>query len=141
MGVIDAVHANVILLAGLAAIAAPPAAEGQVASALLREGDLVLPGETVTAINNTAVNHVGGYSCTLTSMGTSTASRIWGNAAGGPGALMRSEATIGDLEQTSFESFFGMGDAGQLGYSAVSNQAGGPSGLDGCWLDQRQSAR
>jgi hypothetical protein len=115
--------------------ATPSVAVGGVASALLHEGDEVLPGETVSGINNTAVNNAGGYACTLTSMGTSTASRMWGNAVGGPGALLRSEGTIGDLEQTSFETFFGMSDAGQLGYSAISNQAGGPTGLDGCWLD------
>lgn len=56
---------------------------------------------------------VGGYACSLNTTGTGTISRIWGNPTGGAGVLLRSEATIGNFEQTSFESFYGMSDAGQ----------------------------
>ena len=62
-----------ILLAGCAAVGiAPSIASAQVASALLREDDELLPGETINALNNTAVNHVGGYACNLSTTGTGT---------------------------------------------------------------------
>lgn len=111
-------------------------AEAQVASALLRENDELLAGETISALSNTAVNHVGGFACSLSTVGTGTISRIWGNASGGPGALMRSEATFGTLQQNSFESFYGMSDTGQLVYSAISEDTkSGATGLDGVWRD------
>lgn len=122
---------------GLAALALP--ASSQVASALLREGDGIaaLPGQVVTSINNTAVNEIGGYSSTVsTSDGVTSLSLVWGNAAGGAGALIRTEGTIGMYEQTSFETFFGMDDAGQIAYSPLSNDTvGGGTSLDGVWLD------
>ncbi|MHC4217918.1 MAG: hypothetical protein ACYSU7_05615 [Planctomycetota bacterium] len=137
MGVMAANVRGMSLCAGLAALLLSPAvASGEVASALLREAEELLPGETINFLNNTAVNHVGGYSCTLSTTGTGTISRIWGDSTGGPGSLLRSEAIIGNLEQTSFESFFGMSDAGQLGYGATTNEVGGgATGLDGVWLD------
>ncbi len=123
------------LCGAIATLLLSAVADAQVASALLREGDQ-LDGETISALNNTAVNHVGGFACTLNTVAVSTTSRIWGNADGGAGALLRSEATIGTLEQTGFESFFGMGDAGQLVYGATSNDSNsGVNGLDGVWMD------
>jgi hypothetical protein len=110
---------------------------GAVLLALLREDDVLFPGETVSSLNNTAVNHVGGYACSLSSTGSGTTiSRIWGEPSGGMGMLMRSEMTIGVFQQTSFESFYGMGDAGELGYGTTStNIDSGETGLDGVWLD------
>lgn len=110
-------------------------AEAQVASALLRENDQ-LGGEPISALSNTAVNHVGGFACSLSTVGAGTTSRIWGNASGGAGALMRSEAIIGTLDQTGFESFYGMSDTGQLVYGATSDDTkSGATGLDGVWMD------
>jgi len=120
----------------LLGIAAAPAL-GQVASGLIWEDSPIpgLPGQTTTAINNSAVNKVGGYSFTVNgSDGTTTFSHIWGNAAGGAGTVMRTEGTYGSLVQTSFESFFGMSNAGGLSYSAVGT--GGPvDGFDSVWLN------
>lgn len=103
--------------------------------ALVREGS-DLPGGTagdpVSSINNTAVNHVGGYAVNVNT--TAGLSRIWGHAGGGPGTVLRTEGTYGSLVQTSFESFYGMGNAGELCYSASGN--GGPVGaFDSVWLD------
>jgi hypothetical protein len=126
------------LFAGFGAILlAPAAASGEIASALLREDDELFPGETVSSLSNTAVNHVGGYACSLSSTGSGTTiSRIWGEPSGGLGMLLRSEMTIGIFEQTSFESFYGMSDAGQLAYGTTStNIDSGETGLDGVWLD------
>ncbi|MHC4306065.1 MAG: hypothetical protein ACYTFF_18495, partial [Planctomycetota bacterium] len=125
------------LFAGLGAILlAPAAASGEIASALLREDDELIPGETISSLSNTAVNHVGGYACSLNTTGTGTISRIWGEPSGGVGMLMRSEMTIGVFEQTSFESFYGMSDIGQLAYGTTStNIDSGETGLDGVWLD------
>jgi hypothetical protein len=111
-------------------------AMGQTASALLHEGDTLGPaGHSVNFLNNPAANHVGGYAIGLsTTDGTTTLSHIWGNAAGGPGAIMRTEGTFGPLVQTAFESFYGMSDTGNLAYSATGT--GGPvGGFDSVWLD------
>lgn len=126
-----------LLYAGLGVfLFAPALARGQIASALLREDDELLPGETIDSLSNTAVNHVGGYACLLTTSGTGTLSRVWGNPTGGPGMLMRTEGTFGDFEQTSFESFYGMSDTGQLAYGTTSTRiSSGDTGLDGVWLD------
>jgi hypothetical protein len=127
-----------MVFAGVGAVLlAPTAASAEIASALLREDDVLFPGETVSSLNNTAVNHVGGYACSLSSTGSGTTiSRIWGEPSGGMGMLMRSEMTIGVFQQTSFESFYGMGDAGELGYGTTStNIDSGETGLDGVWLD------
>lgn len=120
--------------AAVGLLAAPAVA--QTASALLREGDLLGPaGHSVSAVTNTAVNHVGGYALSVnTSDGAITLSHIWGNASGGPGAIIRTEGTFGSLVQTSFESFYGISDAGNVAYSALGS--GGPVGdFDSVWLD------
>ncbi len=112
-------------------------ASAQISSALLREGD-ALPGDllgtSISGIGNSAQNGVGGYSFTVTTDGSF--SHVWGNATGGSGTVLLSEATYGNYEQTSFESFFGMSDAGAVFYSAISDHTSGdPTGLDGVWLD------
>lgn len=113
-------------------------ASGFVATALLREnGDLpgAPVGQIVSALSNTAVNHAGGYSATVNSSGgAGTLSHVWGDASGGTGTVMRTEGTFGSLVQTSFESFYGMADSGQIAYSATGT--GGPiGGFDSVWLD------
>ncbi|MFG0319939.1 MAG: hypothetical protein ACF8XB_21890 [Planctomycetota bacterium JB042] len=131
------------LLAGAASVVALVLAEpaaAQTATALLREGD-PLPaagvGQAVTSINNTAVNGVGGYSATInTTDGVTTLSHAWGNATGGPGGILLSEGLFGSLQQTSWETFFGMDDAGNIAYSPSSDDTGsGATGLDGAWLN------
>ena len=128
-----------LLVPAILAIALPLApAAGQVPSSLLNEDD-PLPaagaGHTVSSLSNTAVNHAGGFAISLNSTdGTTTLSHVWGHAAGGPGAIMRTEAMIAGLTQTSFESFYGMSDSGALAYSA--SGTGGPVGnFDSVWLD------
>lgn len=127
------------MLAPLAALvfgfALAPKPAGAAATALLREGQVIpggAPGQIVSSLNNTAVNQVGGYA-----VQTNTAdglSHVWGHATGGSGTILRTEATIGGLVQTSFESFYSMSDAGQVCYSA--SGTGGPVGaFDSVWLD------
>jgi hypothetical protein len=113
-------------------------ANAQIASSLLNETDPIPgvgPGHVITGLNNTAVNHAGGYAVSLNSSdGTTTLSSVWGHAAGGPGAVIRVEGTFGSLVQTSYESFYGMSNAGQIAYSA--SGTGGPvGGFDSVWLD------
>lgn len=130
---------HVLLALPLSSLAAG-AASAQVARCLLQEG-APLPaagaGHTVTSISNTAVNQVGGFAATInTSDGFTTLSHVWGNASGGAGAILRTESTVGTLEQTSFESFFGISDAGNVAYSPSSvDTVTMVSGLDGVWLD------
>ncbi len=105
---------------------------GQVASALLREGQL-LGAETVTALNNTAVNHVGGYAVTVNTAGTGTLSHAWGNLGGGPGAILRSEGIFGAFTQTAYETFFGIGTS-SVCYGPTCSR-GTQTGLDCVWVN------
>lgn len=127
---------SIVAACSVATLAVPASAE--IARALLRERD-PLPGapagQIVSALSNTAVNHVGGYAVSVNSSdGVSTLSHVWGNANAGPGTVLRTEGTFGSLVQTAFESFYGMSDAGQIAYSATGT--GGPVGnFDSVWLD------
>jgi hypothetical protein len=112
--------------------------DAAVATALLREdGDLpgAPAGHFVEFLNNTAVNHAGGYAVSVNSTdGVSDLSHIWGNASGGSGSIIRTEGTFGSLVQTSYESFYGMANAGEVAYSAIGT--GGPvGGFDSVWRD------
>ena len=125
--------------AGVAILAVASPAAAQTASALLRDGDAVpgAPAETIDSISNSAVNHAGGYAFTINSTGSGTTlSHAWGNPAGGAGGVMRTEGTIGDYSQQSFESFFGISNTGQVAYSpSCTYTPSGSTGLDGVWLD------
>ncbi len=95
-------------------------APAQVASALVREGAQMPGGEAfgvISAINNSAANHVGGYAFTINT--ADSLSHVWGSAAGGPGAPLQTEGVIGDVTQTSFETFFGLADDGTAAYSPL----------------------
>ena len=95
------------------------------------------PGQTVSSISNTAVNQVGGYAATAnTTDGVTTLSRIWGHPTGGAGSVLWTETTVGNLEQTGLESFFGLSDAGVVAYSALVNDTQSQlTSLDTAWLN------
>ncbi len=113
-------------------------ARGQTASALFREGQ-PLPGapdgHLVNSINNPATNHAGGYGALVnTSDGVITLSHAWGNSTGGVGTVIRTEGTFGIYTQSSYESFWGLGDDGEVAYSPT--VSGGVVGsADSVWLD------
>lgn len=113
------------------------ASAGATASALVREGDDLGSQGIVSSISNSAANHVFGWAFTLnTDRGGETLSHVFGNASGGMGSILRSESTIGSFDQTSFESFFGISDAGMIAYSPLSNNIDtGLTGIDGVWVD------
>lgn len=120
----------------LSMLAAAGAAHAQVASAVIHEGDVV-DGLTVTAVSNSGQNGLGGYAFTLSANDAlgEAISLIWGNYMGGANGALQVEGTFGDLVQTSFESFFGLGNS-SVGYSATSNRiSDGATGLDGAWMD------
>jgi hypothetical protein len=106
----------------------------QVASAILRTND-PLGGSTVSAINNTGVNHVGGYALTVNT--ADGLSRVWGNLSGGApppgGAIIRREGEFDGIMQTSYEAFFGIGST-NVTYSPIGN-GGGFTGLDCVFRD------
>lgn len=105
----------------------------QVPTVVIRETDILDEGP-VDSISNSAQNGVGGYAFRINT--DPSTSHVWGDATGGPAAVILTEATYGTLEQTSFESFFGLSDAGEVSYSASSNDSSsGLNGLDGAWLD------
>ncbi|MFH1749096.1 MAG: PEP-CTERM sorting domain-containing protein [Planctomycetota bacterium] len=120
----------------LVLLMAAPTLWADVPSALLHEGD-ILAGDTVTSLGNPSANHAGGYGLGInTSDGTNTFSRFWGNPAGGAGSILRTEGTIGDYQQLSFESFWGMSNAGAIAYSpSCTHVPSGTTGLDSVWLD------
>jgi hypothetical protein len=113
-------------------------ANSQVATALLTENQQLpgaAAGQIVTSLNNSAVNHVGGYAAQVGTLGPAgTLSHIWGNPTGGAGTVIRTEGTYGSLVQGAYESFYGMSNTGQVCYSATGT--GGPvGGFDSVWLD------
>lgn len=114
------------------------AALAQTAVPLLREDDPLpgAPGETVDSLNNPVVNHAGGFALTVNTSGSGTTlGNVWGNATGGPGTVIITEGTYGNLQQTSFESFHGLSNAGDPAYSASSvDLISGTTGLDGVWV-------
>ena len=84
-------HALVLCLS--VGAAAPFACNAQVASALLRELDAIAPGgPTVSSLNNTGVNAMGGYAITVNT--SDSLSNVWGNLAGGPVTDWRNYDTI-----------------------------------------------
>jgi hypothetical protein len=113
----------------------------QLARAILREGDApsgAPAGHVVTVMTTPNVNHATGFGVGFsTSNGTVTLSHFWGSATGaGAPAILRTESTINNFEQTSFESFWGYSDAGEICYSPLgTNHNTGGTGLDAAWLD------
>ena len=113
-----------------------------VASALLCEGE-TLPGDelggTITGINNSATNGVGGFAFTVTTDGS--ISHVWGSTDGSEPTVIRTEGVVGDLDLTSFESFFGLSDTARFGVNAIGYSASnddliqGGTGLDGAFID------
>jgi len=123
---------------GLAALS--QLASAQLPQALLRELDPVtgLPSHTITSLGDVAVNDAHGYAVLLTTTdGTTTLSSAWGNAGDAPGALLFNEQNnIAGYDQTAWEGFFGIDDAGQVAYSPTCNvTGGGATGLDCAWLN------
>lgn len=108
--------------------------------ALIVEGQTAtgLPdGQIVQSIANPAANHSGGWAFNFNaSDGVTSYGSIWGNPTGGPGNLIRTEATFPPYEQYSYESFWGFGGGGVCSYSPMSDHLdNGSTSLDGVWLD------
>ncbi len=139
------VIASIVTVMGLTALIAsiPTVASAQyVGRAILREGEQLAgadPGQIITGISNTAVNHQRGYAALLlTSDGLTSLHHVWGDPDGDgpdPSGIVRTESTIGTLEQTSYEGFFGYSTAvNDACYSAICTDTDtGTSGLDSAW--------
>lgn len=125
-----------LLCAGLTT----PSLSAQDASAVLRENDIlpsVGPAAAVTSISQVAVNGVGGWAATIgTDDGVNDLDHVWGSANGiAPASALQTNAVIGTLDQTSFETFFGIDDAGVPGYSAIcTDSSTATTGLDSAWF-------
>ncbi|MDD5718633.1 MAG: T9SS type A sorting domain-containing protein [Candidatus Krumholzibacteria bacterium] len=123
----------------LTAVLLPVAVGAQPTATVLLKNNVDLPGgpagNPVTSITTPAANHGGGYCFGVVTTGTEgTISRFWGNAIDGPGALIRSEGTIGIFEQTAFETFYGFSNEGEVAYSPTCNNLdSGSTGLDSVW--------
>lgn len=129
-----------IWVGGALGIVGSAQAAPSIATALFQEG-AQLPnapaGLTVSSINNPAVNTVDGFAFAVNVQddGLTTFSYIWGHATGGTGAPLISEATYGDLQQTAFESFYGLADDGSAAYSASGNYISSGSSFDSVFVD------
>ena len=118
------------------------AASAQIlARGLIKEGDAppgAPVGHLVTSIGEPNVNHATGFAAGLsTSNGAVTLSHFWGAPIliGLPG-IFRTEGTINNFQQNSFEAFWGYSNVGEACYSPLGNNlvTGGTS-LDAVWLD------
>jgi hypothetical protein len=131
-------HITCVLLLGTIALALPALA--QPPTLLLLEGDPLpgAPGRVIQSINNSAVNHDNGFAFGLNSSdGVTTLSHFWGGHGNGlDGAILRTEGTFGQYEQTSFETFYGITNLLDIAYSPIANNLDtGSTGLDGVWLN------
>ena len=82
------------------------AAQAQVASVILKDGDPLPgapPGQQIASISNTAVDHGTGYAVTVnTTDGGPTVSNVWGGPRHGqPGTVLRTEETLGVITITN----------------------------------------
>ena len=131
-------RSRVVICFGMVlSVALLSSAQGQVASALVREGD-PLPGDllgtAITGIGNSATNATGGYAFTVTTDGSF--SNVWGSRMGEAPTVLQAEQIIGDLTITSLESFFGISDSGDVFYgTTTTSSSSGETGLDGVFLN------
>lgn len=95
-------------------LSTPALGQSILPTTILKEGD-ALAGSTISAISQVATNRNTGFALNLGF--ADGVSRFWGNAVRGPGAVLRSEGTVGIYQQTSFESFFGFSNSGAIAYS------------------------
>ena len=95
------------------------------------------PLQTVTSVGNLAANSAGGWCVGATvSDPAGTLSLFYGATFGMPPTTLVTEGLYGSLQQTSFESFFGFGNAGEVSYSPSTDDVlSGATGLDGCWVN------
>ncbi|MEZ4387082.1 MAG: FlgD immunoglobulin-like domain containing protein [Candidatus Krumholzibacteriia bacterium] len=124
------------LIAALALLTAG-LAHGQVATVLVTEGAPLpnAPDYTVSSLSNTDVNGAEGWSfvATTTAAGGLTISLAYGTPLGGAPAVLRTEATYPEYEQTAWEAFYGMSDT-DVAYSPTCTRlADGETGLDSVW--------
>ncbi len=138
MGTTRRLTSIVVVTIAIGLVAAP--AFAQVASALVKEGDVVdsngFPGHVVTVVQTPAKNGIGGWAVGITtSDGATTLSHGYGSTNGiAPPRILGSETTVGSLVQTSWETRIGVSDTGSLCYSA--SGTGGPDGsFDSAWVD------
>ena len=124
-------------LGGLA-VGAGSRADAQVASALLREGDPLPggpPGSVVSSMGTTTVDHSGGFAITLIALENGEViSHVWGSTAGETPRPLATESRYGELEQTGFEDYFGLGDDGSVAYSAYVTHHGTGDAVDSVFL-------
>jgi hypothetical protein len=126
------------LAVGLFLLFALLPARAEVPTLLLFEGG-TMPGDPsgdfITALNNTGVNHGAGYAEMVNTFGTTALSHAWGGTYPGAGTVLRTEKSIQQYKQTSFESFFGIDDQLGVCYSPVCDDTvNGYTSLDAVYL-------
>lgn len=130
---IPAIHRTgtaLVILIAVAAMAGP--AQGQVASALIKEGDLI-GSNSVSTINVPRTNSIGGWSATINA---GPLSHIYGSVDGvSPAGVIRTETTIDGIIQNSFEARFGMSDTGSVCYSPSITDPSPAGGTDAVYVD------
>ncbi len=128
------------VLSALAALSSTNLVFAQsVTRAILKQGDALSPGRTVSDVQGGTTNTVGGFAFLVTSTdGANSLVHIWGSPTATTGSILRtSGSTIGAYTLESglnWESIFGLGNSGQLCYSPPVT-SGTSTNLDSVWLD------
>ena len=132
-------RAVLVLAAAAGVLLTMATAQGQVASALVSEGDPnVIPGfGPVGSFDGPELNGIGGWAMMLTATDPNGVSRdiVWGSLDGvaAPTVFFK-EGTYGGYVQSSWEYAFGFDDAGNVGYSATGTDPNGRS-FDSAWIN------
>lgn len=123
-------------LALLFIVTAAPVQSAQVASALLREGDVLPSGQSVDDLALPSVSEAGGFAVLATNViaGSGNITTIWGSLDQGPPSALRTETTIGSFEQQAFTSM--AISRTEVAYAALSVNASNGGSLErGLWVD------
>lgn len=122
----------------LSAVLASTKARAQVASAILREGDVLIggPAGAIAGIPHcVAVNNAGGYAVSISSGNTGAyLDHAWGHASGGAGTILRTEGAFPPYTQTSLGDPLAIDGLARVAYGA--SVTGGPLASAGSlWFD------
>lgn len=136
--IVGSIWAALFTLSSSAAIAG-----SAVPSALIRQNETI-PGDPVGDpifnFNGLTVNHSGGYAALINTdsdptPATNLTGHFWGSATAGPAAHLRTEQTIGDYQQNTFEFFFGLSETGDLVYSVTTTHLPTAQNRDTVWFN------
>jgi hypothetical protein len=122
----------------LSAVLASTNVRAQVATAILREGDVMIggpAGASAGAPKWVAVNNSGGYAVSVASSNTGAyLYHVWGNATGGAGTILHTNGSVPPYTQTVLGDPIAIDGLGHIVYGAP--VSGGPlPSAESLWFD------